>query len=731
MCKIDASFGARSLDEKSDPKERFLQALDEFEVTGQFRSLLIEHFSENWKRVFGTTGHLEEALKSTKQQTFDEQMCAAFLSASPVLEKLNLELLTRHVALHQKSGLFDFAKSVALAYFSTSPYALYSSIFHSESTTYLRVPYYRFVAAFYGKEYCFSPALFQDEALWAVGVAERNEVLWGLFDAMTSYAKHPDKGSVDPLSAQMENLVSAVSLEYQPGPPTRSTHEFLKGMEFLKTWVVCDAKSGRLRSESEGVFLKLENEWSSLISLLQSAGSSNDHYREMLDAVGEWLNKSRTGLQEALYLHMDLSSASEEEKDAWAWRLNLIFIQRTHTLEMSSKTPGENDAAQSECLKIFCAHLSPLQIETWLQWSVRQDIKTAQKHFERAGCGWHVFGDESRKWWLAGHSGVWKAKFQEELSGSDIETRLAVLSSLGMRFNTEAAHLEFHHWWKSLLENLIQDREFTISLTPQWTVAAVDRLDNEFMVPFIDKSIGVLRGQLSGDGKPELHAQLKLLLEKLDRLKPSKALRHRLMLVRSSNLPISDESVSRFSPVSSDNTVEWYWPLDYLAKVRWSNEVNSSPRVRPSDEYEQAEIECYEAFSRELVDFCLSRLRLRKGEKPTGNKYEAHQVTEQSAIWRQGYLKALLELGFDPKGKAHKTVYFTRQSDPDENVRAIAKECYRAVRRDSKKERNLKDLKRGLIAAEWWLLMSQRLELNFNVNYEEALRKRRARLRNP
>ncbi|MBY5963625.1 hypothetical protein [Marinobacter nauticus] len=731
MCKIDAPFGARSLDEKTDPKERFLQALDEFELTGQFRSLLIEHFSGNWKRVFGTTRHLEETLKSTQQQTSDEQICAAFLSASPVLEKLNLELLTRHAAIHQNYALFDFAKSVALTYFSASPYALYSSIFQSESATYLRISYYRFVSAFYGKEYCFSPALFQDEALWAEGLGERNEVLWGLFNAMTSCAKHPDKGSVDPLSAQMENLVSAVSLEYQPGPPTRSTYEFLKGMEFLQTWVVCDAKSGRLRSESEGVFLKLEDEWSSLRRLLRAAGSSNDHYRDMLDAVGKWLNKSKTRLHEALYLHMDVSSASEEEKDAWAGRLNHIFIQRTYTLDMSSKTPVESDNAQSECLKIFCAHLSPLQIETWLQWSVRQDIKTALKHFERAGCGRHVFGDESRKWWLAGHSGVWKARFQEELSGSDIETRLAVLASLGMQFNTEAAHLEFHHWWKSLLENLIQDREFTINLIPQWTVAAMDRLDDEFVVPFIDKSIGVLRGQLSGDGKPELHAQLKLLLEKLDRLKPSKALRHRLMLMRSSTKPISDESVIRFSPVNSDNAVVWYLPLDYLANVRWSNEVNSASRPSTFDEYQQAEMECYEAFSRELVDFCLSRLRLRKGEKPTGNKYEAHQVTEPSAIWRQGYLKALLELGFDPKGKAHKTVYFTRQSDPDENVRAIAKECYRAVRRDSKKERDLKDLKRGLIAAEWWLLMSQRLELNFDVNYEEALRKRRARLRNP
>ncbi|MFD2015807.1 hypothetical protein ACFSJQ_08555 [Vibrio olivae] len=54
MCRIDAPFGNRSLDEKKDPVERFVQALDEFEIQGNFRTLLIKHLSENWIDVFIT-----------------------------------------------------------------------------------------------------------------------------------------------------------------------------------------------------------------------------------------------------------------------------------------------------------------------------------------------------------------------------------------------------------------------------------------------------------------------------------------------------------------------------------------------------------------------------------------------------------------------------------------------------------------------------------------------------
>ena len=265
---------------------------------------------------------------------------------------------------------------------------------------------------------------------------------------------------------------------------------------------------------------------------------------------------------------------------------------------------------------------------------------------------------------------------------------------------------------------------------PEWSISAADRLENELVLPYIDKSVGLLRGELSSGAQPHHHKQLEELLRKLSFLKPSKALRHRLMLMRSSITPLSDESASRFNTVNSENSIDWYWPLKEAAWDRFAKYTNLRSLLS-REEYEQAEAECYESFALELVEFCLSRLRLRKGEKPKDGKYDEGQVTERSPIWRQGYLKALLELGLDPNGKAHKTVYFTKKFDPDENVRAVAKECYRAVRREAKKNRSIQDFKRGLISAEWWLLMSQRLELNLDLNHEEALKTRRNLLRNP
>ncbi|MBE5130042.1 hypothetical protein HJ041_09885, partial [Vibrio parahaemolyticus] len=139
----------------------------------------------------------------------------------------------------------------------------------------------------------------------------------------------------------------------------------------------------------------------------------------------------------------------------------------------------------------------------------------------------------------------------------------------------------------------------------------------------------------------------------------------------------------------------------------------------------------YIACTHELAEFCLSRLRLRKGEKARDKQYAVEQIVEQSSVWRQGYLKALTELGVDLNGKVHKAVYFIKQSDPDPDVRAIASECYKAVRRNTKKNSTIADLKRGIIAAEWWLLICQRQNLGMTINHEDALKTRRNLMRNP
>jgi|GEM_PF-857346 len=738
MCRIDAPYGDRSLDEKHDPTERFIQALDESGIDGQFRSLLTKHFSDNWNRIFGSATDLEEVLGAARYETSDQRKSAVILSTGRLAQKLTMQLLNKHPIMNQRdevadhgSEVFLFAKEIAQTLFSASPYSLYSALKNMGTTASLTVSFDWFVTALYGEEFCFSPTLFDDPVLVAEDESTRNEMLWGFFNTMSQYEDGYRNDLASVCGLQIKNLVSLASLQTHEGPPTLGSSKLLQGIRFLKAWVASDAAAGRLASINEGVFRKLGFEWSNFDSTLRSFDSS-DYAQLGVSEATVWLDKTRIQFWEVLCLHMDLTSADYQQIEQWASLLNLCFtslsIRYPDILEQSLE---EREATESEYLKFLCSQLTDYQVEAWIQWSIREDIESTLRQSEKTHIFIQFYGDKSRKWWASDYSGIWKTKFEDELNGLHIEAKLAVLSGTFFHYlPDEAAYDEYRPWWNSLLERLVQEPEFPIALTPQWAIAAVGRLEDELVLTYIDKSIGLLRGELANGPQAYHHKQLEELLNKLSIFKPSKALRHRLMLMRSSIIPLSDESVSRFNTVNSENSIDWYRPLKEAAWDSFAKKTNlRSPLSR--EEYEQAELECYQSFALELVEFCLSRLRLRKGEKPKDGKYDASQVTEKSSIWRQGYLKALLELGLDPNGKAHKTVYFTKQFDPDESVRAVAKECYRAVRREAKKNRSLQDFKRGLIAAEWWLLMSQRLELNLDVNHEEALKTRRNLLRNP
>ncbi len=737
MCRIDAPYGNRSLDEKSDPTERFLQALDESEIDGQSRSLLTKHFSDNWNRIFGSATDLEKVLSAAQHETSDQKKCAAILSSGRLAQKLTMQLLNKHPIMNQRnevadhgSEVFLFAQEIAQTLFSASPYSLYSALINLGTTASLTVSFDWFVTALYGEEFCFSPTLFDDPALVAEDESTRNEILWGFFNTMSQYEDGYRSDLASMCGLQIKNLVSLASLQLHEGPPNLGSSKLLQGIRFLKAWVASDAAAGRLASINEGAFRILEFEWSNFESTLRSFDSS-DYAQLDVSQATDWLERTRIKFWEVLCLHIDPTSVDDQQIEQWASLLNLCFTSLSiRYSEVLTKSVEEREIRENEYLKHICSELTDYQLKAWIRWSIRKDIGAVLRLAERTPLAREFCGNESRKWWATEYSAIWKAQLEDELSNLDIETKLTVLSGELRRLPNEAAAREYQDWWDDLLEQSIHDPDFPPALTPQWSISAADRLDNELVLPYIDKSVGLLRRELSNGAQPHHHRQLGELLRKLSFLKPSKALRHRLMLMRSSIKPLSDESVSHFNPMNSENSIDWYLPLREAAWDRLAKRTNlGSPLSR--EEYEQAALECYESFALELVEFCLSRLRLRKGEKPKDGKYDASQVTEKSSIWRQGYLKALLELGLDPNGKAHKTVYFTKQFDPDESVRAVAQECYRAVRREAKKNRSIQDFKRGLIAAEWWLLMSQRLELNLDVNHEEALKTRRNLLRNP
>ncbi|SEL12072.1 hypothetical protein SAMN05216214_108115 [Atopomonas hussainii] len=709
MCRIDAGFGKYDLDEKAAPSERFIQALDEYEIAGQLRSLLTNHFATTWQYVFSSANRLEEALDLARSQATTEDQAAAVISSGPLAGRLREQLcaLIHKYVTGRTLETLEFAKDVAQTFFPHSPYKLFKKLKPCSQ-------YGWFITALYGNEYFLHSAVFDDPALIAEGERERVQVLWSCLPAWSHDEQQipTELGSI--FSPDTKALLSVASTQRHAGPPTPAAHQWLQRVRFLEAWVKSDAAAGRLHNPDKGVFHNLDTELESLRSDLKALRSGDSDVKALCESATNWLNNLERQLKETLAIHMDLTNADEEQLADWAKQLDNCVSGRITQLPS-----GEEDVAEQQHLRRLLSMLSSDKAEAWAKQSASHVIATLQS-------GQNSSLKSSRKWWASDYSARWKAKLEAEIHALGVKDALAVLSCW-LWLPNEAAY----RWWNSLLEKLIHDSEFPLALTPQWTVAAIDRLDDEVVLPYIDKSLGLLRGRLSNAAEPDLNNQLVALLSRLSHLDPRKALRHRLMLMRSSYVPFADKSLSRFSSLYSDKAVSWYSPLSEQARNLCAKKLNGTPYV-DRQECEAAEQAIYQSFALDLIDFCLSRLRLRKGEKkPEDERYADGQVTEQSAIWRQGYLKALLEIGLDPNGKAHKTVFFTRQFDPDESVRDVAKEAYRAVRRETKSKKSVQDFKRGLIAAEWWLLMSQRRALDLPIDPEGALKTRRNMMRNP
>ncbi|UJJ31582.1 hypothetical protein [Halopseudomonas maritima] len=724
MCRIDAEFGNLQLDEKSDLTERFIQALDEHEIRGPLRALLIEHFAANWRYIFPFVDQLEEALARARGQASPQDQAAALLSSRSLSDQLDRWLYfaaNQVIDNEQNSNVLTFAKELAQTLFQESPYTLYKRL---KPTNPYYSPYEWFIQALYGNDYCFHRAVFDDPQLIAEGAQEREQVLWRCFPALPQHARGGQTESASIFNPSAIDLISVAEIQQHSGPPTLAAHQWLQRVRFLEAWVESDAAAGRLRSPYEGVFEKLYTEWGALRSELEAPRSGDSDVKALCDSAINWLDDLELRLKEALAIHMDLTNAHEGQVTDWALPLDECVRARTH----QNPDPQAWAAAEEKALCSILSRLTPEKIEAWIQHSVQSDVTaTLKSKQDRLPT---LVDYSSRKWWASDYAATWQTKFEDKIHDLDMADALTVLSRrLGCLLSKPISR-DLHSWWDSLLEKLIHDPEFPLDLTPRWTVAAIGRLSDEAVLPHIDKSIGLLRSRLSNAAEPDLNNQLDTLLSRLSHLDPQKALRHRLILMRSSSVPFADESLSRFSSLYSDKAVSWYSPLSEQVRDLWAKKLNGT--CIGQQEYEKAELEFYHAFALDLIEYCLSRLRLRKGEKkPNDERYANNQVTEQSAIWRQGYLKALLEIGLDPNGKAHKTLFFTRQFDPDESVRDVAKEAYRAVRRETNSKKSVQDYKRGLIAAEWWLLMSQRRALNLSINREGALKTRRNMMRNP
>lgn len=723
MCRIDAPFGNRSLDEKKEPVERFIQALDEFEIQGNFRTLLIKHFSENWIDVFCSSSHLEEALATANKQNSEPEKCIALAFSQSINIRFRLQPF-RNDESYSESWLFKLLTDVANRYFPTSPYSFYKAGIERHFSSYAW-----FVRNHYGDQLFFTKAFFNDDVFGSLNNNERMGIFWDCF-----YFIAPPFDCLkyrSDASSLLKELLSLATSNVISGPHNEHSNSILLGLKFLKTWLKYDAEMGRISFDSSTFFW--DSPWEKLESLIWQQPLDNE---EIHISLKNWLDNTKRELEKLLLLNFNLENASESESKEWANHIERYFgdIYRHLQNDIDWRTYEHDkfDIRLKNELEDLCSHLTREQLEAWIQWSVQQDFDFVLSNRKKLA----ELSKSSEKWVCETFFVTWKRLFLNNLNKLKVEEQLHVLSATfpGRRGESSEFICAGSEWWHGLFSQFPETDDFPKTLIPEWTITATRCLHEQNLLPYIDKSIGILRKEVTEACQPEEQkkhdSQLKQLLEGLDRLQPNKSFRHRLLLMRAYALPLSDESISLGNPLNQSNLTQWYIPVSDLATRLFEKPLDFK-LTEPAESRLKALIEPYVTCTNDLAEFCLSRLRLRKGEKTSEKQYTAKQVVEQSSVWRQGYLKALTELGIDLNGKVHKAVYFIKQSDPDPDVRAIASECYKAVRRRTKKNPTIPDLKRGIIAAEWWLLICQRQDLELTINHEDALKTRRNLMRNP
>jgi hypothetical protein len=716
MCRIDSPFGNITLDEKKDPTDRFLQAIDESCVDDDFRELFIKYFQNNWQSTFSSPSRIEDVLKTANQANSISEKCLDLLLSHEV--KLSFAFDSYQFSGKTLSSPFyDFLVEVKNTYFASSPLALYRGGMKTVAPN-----YFQFLCWLYGEDYCYSKTFFDDEALDGLSGQERAQFFWGFFESISlnflMLGKHQ----------RAKELIRISSSTNYVGPFTKAGQSIANGLSFIRSWIKFESQSQTKSDCLHDIFYEDHSHWQDILNLTRDEATGSSDITKQLK---KWLDSFRSDCIKLSLINTDLNKASKDEIEVWVREVESYLTHIYVGFSWDELNSDEFESFEKKMFNELCADLSHVQMSIWIEWSIQDDFT---KILELKKSSIKKLSACQARWITKEHFELWKTIFLEQLDVLAVEHQLSVLSCCPP-YN-EGYYSDCFQWWSERFSLLIQSDKFPKNLIPSWTYIALQSGNSVQAQPYVDKSIGILRGELSNstltsDEVKACHNHLKRLLSAIDKISIQKGLRHRLMLQRFSTVPYSDEKLLMNSgALYQGHFYDWYAPFNNLAREWFCNLQNHDTEMRQTID-EEFENKFYTEFACELSEFFLTRLHLRKGEKANDDKYDSSQAIEQSSIWRQGYLKALAELGFDLKGKVHKTVNFTKKSDPDESVRSIASECYKAVRRHSKKSPSTQDIKRSIVAAEWWLLMCQRHELGLEVKHEEALKTRRNLMRHP
>lgn len=135
----------------------------------------------------------------------------------------------------------------------------------------------------------------------------------------------------------------------------------------------------------------------------------------------------------------------------------------------------------------------------------------------------------------------------------------------------------------------------------------------------------------------------------------------------------------------------------------------------------------------EFAKFCLTRLKTKvKAEHADDTDAD---FVEPRVPWRQCYVQAVKVLRVNPGGRAHRTLFWLSQTDPDDTVRELAKQGYKQLRQLDRRKPNVDkgaSPRRPLFEAFWWLRQAHLLTLERDIDAAGArrtLRRERQRTR--
>ena len=131
----------------------------------------------------------------------------------------------------------------------------------------------------------------------------------------------------------------------------------------------------------------------------------------------------------------------------------------------------------------------------------------------------------------------------------------------------------------------------------------------------------------------------------------------------------------------------------------------------------------------EFAKFCLTRLKTKvKAEHADDTDAD---FVEPRVPWRQCYVQAVKVLRVNPGGRAHRTLFWLSQTDPDDTVRELAKQGYKQLRQLDRRKPNVDkgaSPRRPLFEAFWWLRQAHLLTLERDIDAAGARRTRRKEL---